>query len=255
VAFPHLSSVLSAPIQLGSKGLTKQLELPNTDLNATASPFIEIGWFNFGPGYGELAINYRILATDGNNYFAGTGPNEPFHAHSTLNLQTIALDYICKDCPLWDDLLLSWDAGVRLQVVFFDTQAQSASTFEQARNYFFGAGPHVGVGLARALPRGFCFFGHFDFALIAGYNTTQNFVFTTTGPASGTLSGTADQEQTQLSPSLAVQAGLAWRPDWLPAAQLRAGYQFDQWYNVGRVDTSRGNLNAQGLFVSIVLGF
>jgi Legionella pneumophila major outer membrane protein precursor len=255
VVFPHLSSVLSAPVQLGDGGPTKQLEVRNTRLNATVSPFIELGGFGFGPGYGELAVNYRILATVGNDDFLGNGANASYSVRSTLNLQTFAFDYIRKDCPVLDDLMLSWDVGVRVQVVYFDTQVQSAGTFEQARNYFFGAGPHLGLGLSETLLHGFSLYGHADVALIGGYNTAQNFVLATNDPASGVLSGSAQQEHSQLSPTLGFQVGLAWSPDALPATQFRAGYQFDQWYNVGKVDASHGNLNAQGLLLSIVLGF
>src|SRR5262249_38662514 len=244
-----------APVQFGDDGPTRLVALRNTRLNTTVSPLIQLGAFRFGPGYGELAISYRLLATDGNDFSPGAGDAEAFHVRSRLNFQSFSLDYFRRDCPLRDDLLLSWDVGARLQVVFFDTQVQTTSSYEQARNYFFGAGPHAGVGLTQKLPSGFGVFGRFDAALIAGYNTAQNFVVTAIDPESGVLPGTDHQEQTQLSPSFAFQAGLTWTPDWLPTLRLRAGYLFEKWYNLGRVGGSRGDLNSHGLFLNLEVGF
>jgi hypothetical protein len=255
VVFPHLSSLLTAPVQLGENGPTRLVVLRNTGLNTTVSPLIQLGGFRFGPGYGELAISYRLLTTDGNDYSLGAGDTSAFHARSRLNFQTFSFDYLRNDCPISDVLLLSWDIGARLQVVFFDTQVQATGSYQQARNNFFGAGPHAGLGLMQMLPNGFGVYGRFDAALIAGYNTAQNFVLTTNDPASGGLSGTAHQEQTELGPSFALQAGLAWTPHWLLTSRLRTGYQFEQWYNLGRVGAARGDLNAHGLFLSLEVGF
>jgi hypothetical protein len=247
VIFPHLSSFLTAPVSLGTNGPTRLVALPNARLDTTASPLIQVSAFHFGPGYGELSLSYRLLATEGSDSATNT--------HSRLNLQTFSLDYLRTDCPLGKDLVLDWDAGVRLQVAFFDTQAQTVSSYQQARNYFFGAGPHAGVGLTRQLPNGLCLFGRFDAGLIVGYNTTQNFVDTVNDPNLGILSGTADQERVHLSPSLAVRTGLTWTPDWLPSGRLRTGYQFEQWYGLGRVNGSRGDLNAHGPFLSLEMLF
>src|SRR5581483_6830833 len=55
VVFPHLSSVLTAPVPLGDSGLSRVVTLRNTGLNTTVSPQFQIGAFRLGPGYGELA--------------------------------------------------------------------------------------------------------------------------------------------------------------------------------------------------------
>jgi hypothetical protein len=251
LVFPHLGSLLTAPVLLGVPGPTRVVALENTHLNATVSPLLQLGGFRFGPCYPELAISYRFLATDGNGSSGGDGGAGPMHVRSRLNLQIFDLDYLRRDRPIREELLLSWEVGARLQVVFFDTQVRTASSYEQAHNYFFGAGPHAGVGLTRLLPNGLGVYGRFDAALIVGYNTAQNFVFTANEPAIGSFSGTAQQEQTQLSPSFALQTGLTWTPDWLPPARFRTGYQFEQWYNLGRVGGSRGDLNAHSLFLSL----
>jgi len=250
LVFPHLSSRLTALVPLGPDRPSTLLSLQNAHLDPTASLFLQLGGFRFGPGYGELALSYRLMAADGTDVL----PFEP-HLRSRLNFQAFCLDYLHNDCPLPYDLRLSWDVGGRLQVVFFDTQAQSDFAFAQARNYFFGAGPHAGVGLTRMLSPGFGVYGRAEAALIVGYNTAQNFTLTTTDLFNRILSGSASQQQTQLSPSVAVQTGLTWTPDWLPAARLRSGYQFEQYYDLGHVASSRGNLNAHGLFLNLELNY
>jgi hypothetical protein len=250
LVFPHLSSLLTAPVRLREDGPVKTVALGNAGLDATVSPSLQIGAFRFGPGYGELAFSYRFLATEGTDVlpaFDGSGAGV---IRSRLNLQTFSLDYLRKDCPLGWDTTLSWEVGARLQVVFFDTQAQTAASFQQARNYFLGAGPHAGFTVTRAMPSGLGLFGHFDAALLGGYNTAQNFVVTVPDPQNDALSGTERQQQSQFAPSLAAQVGLSWTPAGLPHSCLRGGYQFEQWYNLGRVEGSRGDLNAHGVFVS-----
>src|SRR5262249_28161941 len=141
---PHLSSSLNAPVSLGENGLLTTVALRNARLDATVSPLFQIGAFRFGPGYAELALTYQFLVTDGTDFFPAFGNLGPTFIRSRLNLQAFTLDYVRNACSLGWDTLLSWEVGPRLQVVFFDTQAESAASFEQARNYFFGAGLHAG---------------------------------------------------------------------------------------------------------------
>jgi hypothetical protein len=248
IMFPHLGSVLTSPVRLGENVPSTTVVLRNAHLDTTVSPLFQIGAFRFGPGYGELAISYHFLVTDGTEFYSTFGDSGSALIRSRLNLQTFSLDYIRSDCPIGWDTLLSWEVGPRLQIVFFDTQAQTVTLFEQARNYFFGAGLHAGCSVTKALPSGISLFGRFDAALLGGYNTAQNFVVGTHNASNGILSGSADQEESQFAPTLAVQAGLSWTPTRLPCLRLRGGYQFEQWYHLGRVGNSRGNLNAQGLF-------
>src|SRR5262249_27510524 len=161
--------------------------------------------FRFGPGYGELACSYRFLVTDGHELFPGSAASGPVGVHSRLNLQTFDLDYARNECCLGPDTHLRWEVGARLNVVFFDTQARGAASFEQARNYFIGAGPHAGLNVTRSLRQGLGLFTSFDAALVLGYNTAQNFVVAARDADNHSLSGPAMQQQTDLSPSVAVQ--------------------------------------------------
>jgi hypothetical protein len=234
VVFPHLSSLLTAPVSLGNNAPTP-VTLRNAHLDPTVAPWFELGAFRFGPGYGELALAYHFLASEGTECAR----------HSRLNLQTVDLDYLSSECDLGNGTGWQWQVGVRLQVVFFDTQARGADCFAQARNSLFAAGPHAGFTLTQSVADGWAVFGRADVGLLGAYNTTQNFVVARDG-----LTGAADQEQSQFAPSVAAQAGVGWTPNWLPNSCLRAGYQFEQWYNLGRVHQSQGDLYAHGVFVS-----
>jgi Legionella pneumophila major outer membrane protein precursor len=250
VLFPHLSSLLTAPVRLGDNGPIRTVALGNAGLDTAVSPTIQFGALRFGPGYGELAFSYRFLASEGSEFRPAFDESGGANVRSRLNLQTFNLDYTRNDCSLGWETALSWEAGARLQVAFFDTQAQSAISSVQARNSFIGAGPHAAFKLIHTMPGGWALFGHFDTAMLVGYNTTQDFALGMQDPRNGTLSGSASQQASQIAPSLAVQAGVSWSPAALPHSCLRGGYQFEQWYNIGRVAGSRGDLNAHGLFAS-----
>jgi hypothetical protein len=255
VVFPHLSSLLTAPVQLGTNGPTTTIALRNAHLDATVSPLFQFGALCFGPGYGEIAFSYRFLSTDGSDIVpAFDGPGSAMR-RSRLDMQLFSLDYIRNDCCLGPNTMLSWDVGARLQIVFFDTQEQTLLSYQQASNYFIGAGPEAALSLRHSLSSEMSLFTRFDTAMVLGYNTPQNFTAATTDPVAGPLSGITSQQQTQLSPTFKVQAGITWTPLEFPACHWRAGYQFEQWYNLGRVANSRGDLNAQGVFLSCELSF
>ena len=250
LVFPHLSSQLISPVPLGDSGLNRLVDLRNAPLNATLSPLIQLTAFRLEPGYGQIAVTYRLLAADGRDLQPAFDPAGAALAavRTRLNLQTFDLDYIGDDCHLGWGTVLSWHVGARLEIVFFDTSAQTAVSFEHASNYCFAAGSHAGFTVSREISDGFGLFGRFDGALLGAYDTNQSFAATIQTPQNGALSDTANQEQSQFSPSLAVQVGVSWVPTWLPSSHFRGGYEFDQWYNIGRADASRGNLNAHSLF-------
>jgi hypothetical protein len=252
LAFPHLGSVLVSSVRLGDSGPVLPAVLRGASLDPTVSPTFQFGALRFGPDYGALALSYSFLVSEGSDSVGGPNAGS---VHSRLNLQTFDLDYLHDYGSVGWDTRLSWDVGARLQVVFFDTQVRTEAIAEQGRNYCFAAGPHAGLTLNHALPNGLDLLVRFDVGLLGAYNTDQNFVVTVRDPTSGVLSGAASQQQSQFAPSLAVQAGLSWTPAWRPSAHLRAGYQFEQWYNIGRVDQSRGDLYAHGLFLGAAWEF
>ena len=63
VVFPHIDGVLRAPVGVGNTVVP--VALASANLNATVSPLFQLSTLRFGPGYGELALTYRFIATEG----------------------------------------------------------------------------------------------------------------------------------------------------------------------------------------------
>jgi hypothetical protein len=246
---PHLHSALLALVPLGSR--SQPVLVQNARLDATVSPSVEFGMFRTPDSLGEIVLCYRFLASDGKDITLGATPEELAARRSRLDLESFDLDYACSPGGFGPDLRVRCELGARLQIVFFDTRTQSAAAAFAARNYFFGAGPHAGLSVTHAVDESISLYGRVDAAVIYGYNTAQNFAVTTLNPATGAAVafGTFGDEQSAFSPYFCLQAGLAWSPAAIPACYLRAGYQFEQWYRLGRVANSVGDLSTQGLFV------
>jgi hypothetical protein len=72
----------------------------------------------------------------------------------------------------------------------------------------------------------------------------QSFTETVAG-----ASGERDQSATPVIPVLAVQAGVGWKSPGVPHLHLAAGYFAEDWWDVGRLADSRGELWLQGVFL------
>jgi hypothetical protein len=236
-------------VPLGNR--SQPVLVQNARLDATVSPTFEFGMFRTLDSLGEIVLAYRFLASDGKDITLGATPEELAARHSRLDLQVFDLDYACSPGGFGPDVRVRWEAGARLQIAFFDTKTQSASAALNANSYFFGAGPHAGLSATYAMDESISLYGRVDAAVIYGYNTAQNFAVTTFNPATAAAVafGTFGDEESALSPYFSFQAGLGWSPAAMPACYLRAGYQFEQWYRLGRVANSVGDLSTQGLFV------
>src|SRR5262249_35799409 len=144
--------------------------------------------------------------------------------------------------------------------VYFDSRLALAVTpdnfggdgiWERTTNNFFGAGPHVGLDLARKLDiPGSSVFLRVDGASVFG-RIHQRFgeSFTLADFGDGFFHGATSASRTQTVPILGVQAGVAWSPAAWPWATFSLGYVFEQWWNVGRVQDSTAEVMFQGLFI------
>lgn len=258
LVFPHVNSLLRAPVILGN-GTLVPVSLQSGKLNPTVSPLFQVGAFRFGPGYGELALTYRFLVSDGSQDLSEESLGFA-RVRSRLAMNTFDLDYIKTDCPLIGNVRLDWYMGFRLQVVFFDTQAERGFVRQTANNDFFGVGPRVGFKLARPLllfgdnagrEPALSLFSRFESAAVVGYDTSQAFsaIFAAGSPQPGSpVMGINSQQATNGSPSIAVQAGMTVVLPVLPALRWQAGYQFEQWYQLGVIGSSRGDVYSHGVF-------
>jgi len=249
---PRLDSFLTGQVVLGND--TTTVGLRNAALGTTVSPQIQLGAFRQGPGSLELLFTYRFLVSEGRDltFSPADGLTQ---RRSRANLQLFRLDLARDECWLGTETVLRWEAGLHLLAVFFDTETRGARAYLSGTNTFYGLGPRAGVSVARSVVASWGVFARVDGGLALGYNTTQRFV-TTRRDADGDFnSGQADQEESNLGPSIQVQAGAEWKPNWAAGSRMRAGYQFDEWFNIGKDRASRGDLQAQGLFLSFEHSF
>jgi hypothetical protein len=236
---PHVNNRVSSgsPVSPLAAG---PVELPVAQLNWTVSPRFELG-YRMPDGRGDLRLGYRFLASSG--FEAGSGAE---YLRSRLDLNVVDLDYVSGEwlAENWfgpfRDLRASF--GVRLATSYLDSQARGgAAAEERFTSHFVGAGPRFGLEWARPLPGcplELC--TRFDAAGLVG-SVRQGF----------TQAGTVrrDAGLTTGVEVVGAEVGLGWRPDPTGRGRVVVGYQFQQWWDLGRTDTSNFDLTVQGAFL------
>jgi hypothetical protein len=160
---------------------------------------------------------------------------------------------------------MRWRVGGRLAYLYYDVlQTQGAGIAvpgsgilqTRATDMFSGFGPHVTLELTRRLWHpDWSLFGKFDFASIFG-RIKQDTKEIALDPASGGAAfGESPLSSSQTTPYITGLFGVNWRPSEWPNVDFSAGYQIEEWWNVGRLsltqgfDRSRGNLTMNGFVV------
>ncbi len=260
----HIKNRLTNPVQVGMR-MPNTVQLPSAELDWSVSPRFEVG-YRLPSGFGELAFAYRFLATEGTGTLEA--PDGLAGLKSRLDVNQFDFDYVSREFSLWPRWDMKWRIGGRLASVFFDSHANEAfdvaaagsGIFEQrTSNHYVGFGPHAGVELAHGLGDwGLALVGRADFASLLG-RTRQRFVevSTTRGPDGLPLAGESILANPQTVPMLNGQLGLSWRPPGFRDIELFLGYQYEYWWNVGRLSTanSRGELSDQGVLLRGELNF
>lgn len=248
---PHIMS----PIAPGDTrpqrfSITDTVHLPGAPLEWAGAPEFGIG-YRMPDGWGEFVASYRLLNTDGAAVLPGFDlDGSPGWLHSRLSVNVFDLDYASTElapAPFWD---MRWRVGVRVGGVFFDSQAAAWFIEEKVSNNFWGAGPHVGLELARAFPSApeLALYAGVDGSALLG-EIRQSFseaFFLDDGTAVG---GATTRRQTQAVPTVRLQAGLRWTPAPAHGMRVFAGYELESWWYLGTIDNSRAELVTQGLFL------
>jgi hypothetical protein len=249
----HVKNQLSTAVQNPVTGNADQVGIPSAGLNWTVSPRVELG-YRLPSGFGEIALSYRGLATQGSQLVEGTGG--PTRLSSHLDINQIDLDYGSWELSLWPHWDMHWRVGVRYASVYFDSRADQPFDLAAAgsgifrtrtTNSYVGIGPHSGVDVWRRFgATGLAFGVQSEFSLLVG-RIRQQFIeeTTTLGPAGQPLAGALSVGSSQAVPVLAVQAGVRWQPPRYPHAHLFLGYQYEYWWEVGLLNNLN---NIQGTF-------
>jgi hypothetical protein len=257
---PHLQNRLSGQVTSSTGVQSGPFHVPAADLNWTVSPRFEIG-YRLPDGFGEFEASYRFLLSDGAvDLLSDLGT---VHSQSRLTVHVFDFDYANRQ-PLGSHWDLRGKVGVRLADVFFDSRSQQAVTDENfgagtldqhASSNFLGAGPLAGLELFRKLGLpGLALYGKVEGSSLWGriHQTFQQ-QFSFGGVPNPALGGKATDGRSQGVGTLQVQLGVNWVPAGQPSFRFFLGYQWQQWYQVGRDDNSspigsKGELTENGIF-------
>jgi hypothetical protein len=263
---PHVKNRLVDTVVVGNRP-PDIVHLPGADLDWTVSPRFEMG-YRLPSGFGEFALSYGFLATDGTE--SVLGPDGPAALKSRLDLNIVDLDYASHEffTEQWPYCHMKWRFGLRYANVFFDSRAEESvatatagsGIFEtRVSNRYWGIGPHAGLELTRGFENsGLALVGSIDGAILLG-RISQNFFEATTsvGTTGQLLSGNTRESGSQSVPIINVFLGLRWQPPAIPRFHADLGFVYEYWWNVGRdsATTSRGELSDQGVMVRAEFNF
>jgi Legionella pneumophila major outer membrane protein precursor len=244
---PTVKSRLSGVVVFPD-GSTDTVQAPQADLDWSVAPRFEMG-YRFADGFGDLSVGYRFLVSEARTDIPTAFGDSQLR--SRLDLNQIDLDYSSarfSPAPFWD---LKWRVGARLADVYFDSR-QNVGGFAalQSSNNFFGAGPHFGMDAERrfGLVPGLSAFGRLDGAVLVG-RVHQRFEEDLAVGDGTFFPGESTQQRTQSVPVLTLQDGLSYTPKKMEFVHFTTGYQFERWWNIGRINGSTGELTDQGVFL------
>ena len=251
VLHPSLKNRLMHNVTLND-GTDVTVAPPGVSLSTTVSPELEIG-YRLSESLGEFTLGYRFITSSGTSRLNDAPLNSS--VKTRLNVNVLDFDYSTAryaPIPRWD---MKWWLGVRYASVFFDNQQTNDFMNSRGSNYFNGAGPHAGLEVQRQIDPlpAFAVFGRIDGAVMIG-PVRQKFTYTQIADG-GPLEGTADERKTQSVPMINLRAGLSYVPPQFEHWRFSAGYQFEQWWSVGQLGDSRGELSSHGAFFRAELDF
>jgi hypothetical protein len=250
---PHIKNSLVSTVLIPGVGF-RDVHAPGTELDWTGSPSVSVG-YRFAQGCGEFVATYRSLVSDGTSTISDFDPLGGANLRSRLNLNSIDLDYVSREYSLGPWWELNWRAGVRLAAVYFDARADGLLVQERTSNNFLGAGPHLGLEVARHLELpGLSVFANVETTFLLGH-VQQNFEETFTLGNVPVAGGAVSNPGSQAVPVLRVETGLAWAPGCDAHWRFRVGYLFEAWWYLGQIGASRADLSDQGVFFRTEFNF
>jgi hypothetical protein len=260
---PHFKNRMVGEITLG--GATTTLHVPGAALDWAAAPRFEFG-YRLPRGFGEFRASYQGLSTQGQgDLFSDSGMA---HLNSRLTQNILLVDYgNARLLPaigvLGDGWLIGGRAGVQVQGIYYDARANQLSldgtlTGQQVTNNVVGAGPHAQLELLRRLPLpGLTFHGWIEGATLYSH-IEQSFTETILAPGADAVGTTHRVIGSQNIGFLGGRLGFDWTPPANNHLRLFLGYQFYQWWQLGRTTTigstgslieSQGTLTEHGIIV------
>jgi hypothetical protein len=272
VLWLHLHNRLSAPVPNPLTGAADQVELGRTSLDATAAPRFEVG-YRLPDNWGTCSLGYGFLASQGHEVTA-TGPANVVQGFADKQGRLVYnmwdLTYGSREYCLDPFCNMRWGVGTRLLSLFFDTRgailnpgsdvgsvlAQSATNYVQCYGFwaYLDVERHIG-------PPGLAAFFHLEGADFFA-RVHQNYTETVVGaPGQGPQTAAASFTGSVGPTNLREIVGLSYTvPQW-NSSRFLIGYQYEQFFQIGRLSTvalvpdTRGSLDAHGLFLRAEFNF
>jgi hypothetical protein len=254
IAKPHLNAALVGPA-IFPGGFTTTVHPPTATLNWVAIPRLEVGWF-LPPSFGYFAFSYRGFADDGRQIVTALD-GVPYALRTRLDLNQIAFDWGLTPYSFAPRWFVSGRIGMAAADVYFDNVAVSAPQTQDASNDYYGAGPHLRLDVWREfnLLPGLALFAEPDLMVLVG-RIQQHYRESDVVDGS-TLAGSFFVRRTQTVPVFTLRTGLSYTPANLSQWRFMVGYEFEDWWSVGKVpeQASRGQFDTNGIFLRAAVTF
>jgi hypothetical protein len=227
------------------------ITLPIAALNWVGSPFVRVG-YRFANGAGDVRLDWRMVASQGNDTIPNFDPAGDGLLRSRLNVQYASLTYgaseFLTNAPQIDR---TWMArfGVSAADVFFDSQARGQVIQEQrASNSFGGVGPTVGFQFWKPLAKSrISLYGELDATGLVGF-TRQHFSETVLLNGQSFSDTEALRRQSNGVGIFGTEGGFSYAPWDERIWRFTFGYQWQRWWWVGATSDSNAALTLQGFF-------
>jgi hypothetical protein len=243
----HLSD--SVPPPPGIIASSQTVIVPQHRLDWTVSPEFVIG-YHFFNDLGGVQVAYRFLAVTGSGHVTLGGIETTIFSRLVYNI--FDFDYVSSRFYLDPWLTFQFYLGARVATNYFDTEATEGLAFQHESNSWAGAGPHYALEWEWAVFNctDLALYARHDGALMFG-NTRQHFNATFDDGTGNMVENEVTQSKSNGIPMLSVQLGISYRPFGFKsnALQLVGGYVYEQWWNLGKVNGSSGEVQSQGAFI------
>jgi hypothetical protein len=261
VLFPHLRNQLVVPVPI-SDTQTDLLHFPGNRLDPTIGPRLEVG-YRFADGWGGLQLSYSFEVTSGSNSFVSE--QTPLAQHGRLDVNIVEFDYVSREFSLGPHWEMRWGVGAQAMSFFFDSSvnflnpgtAPGTVLSQTEANSTVPYGGHALLDLSWRTPIP-------DLAVVGRIKVADSFGrIRQTGTeqlVSPTGDGTVALFRSTTATSVTVASGNAMLglsysvPGW-NWSRFLVGYEYEVFFDIGRLNDGRGQLENQALFLRAELNF
>lgn len=251
IAKPVLVNHLSGSTRFPD-GTMAAVQVPQARLGWTDSVTFEIGKYP-DEFLGPFVASYRFLVTSGTGTAVapdgGTGTLK-----SNLDFNIADFDYYTPNLPFTQHWDVTARLGFRFAQSYFSSTVSDLATQAETTNFFLGGGIHARLEVHRSFGYvpGLSFLARADGAVVIG-TLQQRFLESLSTPFGGPGSGSNKLRHTETMPMLTTQLGLMYTPPTWDRFHIAAGYQFDEWFRLGRLDSTSSNarLVLNGVFLHL----